>query len=110
MDFLKDPYSLFDIHGKVALASKTLAGAGSKLVLSAGNKDALTAVGAECQALGAEVTLVDDRPDNEKSCDLGHGPGRSRYLLHARHSGREPAHPERPDNTRQEVQPNNSDG
>ncbi len=53
-DFIKNPASLFDVKGKVAvvtgasgafgaLAAKILAGAGCKLVLTAGSKDALAA-------------------------------------------------------------------
>ena len=73
MSFFNDPNSLFDLKGKVALvagasgafgnvAAKTLAGAGCKVVLTAGNNEALKKIGAECEALGADVTLVNDRP------------------------------------------------
>ncbi len=80
MSFFDDPNSLFDLKGKVALvagasgafgnvAAKTLAGAGCKVVLAAGNNEALEKVGGECEALGAEVTLVNDRPTSESSCE-----------------------------------------
>ena len=78
-DFLKDPLALFSVKGKVAivtgasgafgaLAAKVLAGAGAKLVLSAGKKAELDAVSDACRALGADVdgtyTLAFD--DNHK--------------------------------------------
>lgn len=80
MSFLNDPYSLFNVRGQVALvtgatgafgalASKTLAGAGCKLVITGGNHDALKEVGAECEALGAEVVLVNDRPTTEEAAE-----------------------------------------
>lgn len=80
MSFFNDPYALFDLKGKVALiagasgafgnvAALTLAGAGCKVVLAAGNKDALAKIGADCEALGAEVALVNDRPTTEASCE-----------------------------------------
>jgi len=79
MSFFNDPYSLFDLKGKVALiagasgafgnvAAKTLAGAGCKVVLTAGNNEALGKIGAECEALGAEVTLINQRPSSEEAC------------------------------------------
>ena len=78
-DFLKDPLALFSVKGKVAivtgasgafgaLAAKVLAGAGAKLVLSAGKKAELDAVSDECRALGAEVEGVNLRPSTEDSC------------------------------------------
>ncbi|MFT4716286.1 MAG: NAD(P)-dependent dehydrogenase (short-subunit alcohol dehydrogenase family) [Paracoccaceae bacterium] len=80
MSFFNDPTSLFGIKGKVALvagatgafgnvAAKTLAGAGCKVVLAGGNNDKLAEIGGECEALGAQVTLINDRPDNEASCE-----------------------------------------
>jgi NAD(P)-dependent dehydrogenase (short-subunit alcohol dehydrogenase family) len=79
-DFLKNPAALFDVKGKVAvitgasgafgaLAAKVLAGAGCKLVLSAGKKAELDAVSDECRALGAEVEGLNLRPSTEESCD-----------------------------------------
>ena len=79
-DFLTNPASLFDVKGKVAvitgasgafgaLAAKVLAGAGCKLVLTAGKKAELDAVSDECRALGAEVEGVNVRPSTEETCD-----------------------------------------
>jgi short-subunit dehydrogenase len=79
-DFLKNPTSLFDVTGKVAvitgasgafgaLAAQILAGAGCKLVLTAGKKADLDAVTKECEALGAEVEALNVRPSNEAACD-----------------------------------------
>lgn len=78
-EFLKDPLALFSVKGKVAivtgasgafgaLAAKVLAGAGAKLVLSAGKKAELDAVSDACRALGAEVEGVNLRPSTEESC------------------------------------------
>jgi NAD(P)-dependent dehydrogenase (short-subunit alcohol dehydrogenase family) len=78
-DVPKDPYSLFKVDGKVAIitgasgafgavAARTLAGAGAKLVLAAGKKDELVKVGDECRALGAEVEEVNRRPNTEEDC------------------------------------------
>lgn len=80
MSFFENPTSLFDLKGQVALiagasgafgnvAAKTLAGAGCKVVLAAGNAEALKEIGAECEALGAEVTLINDRPNTEGACE-----------------------------------------
>lgn len=80
MSSLENPNSLFDLKGKVALvtgasgafgnvAALTLAGAGCKVVLVAGNTDALNKIGAECEALGAEVTLINERPTTEDACE-----------------------------------------
>ena len=79
-DFLTNPASLFDVKGKVAvvtgasgafgaLAAKVLAGAGCKLVLTAGKKAELDAVSDECRKLGAEVEGLNLRPSTEESCD-----------------------------------------
>jgi NAD(P)-dependent dehydrogenase (short-subunit alcohol dehydrogenase family) len=78
-EWLKNPASLFDVRGKVAvvtgasgafgtLASKVLAGAGAKLVLAAGNSTALAETAAACRALGAEVRAVAHRPSTEDDC------------------------------------------
>lgn len=80
MTFFNNPNSLFDLKDKVALitgasgafgnvAALTLAGAGCKLVLVAGNKDALDKIGSECKKLGADVTLINDRPLTEEACE-----------------------------------------
>jgi NAD(P)-dependent dehydrogenase (short-subunit alcohol dehydrogenase family) len=77
---LKNPLSLFDVKGKVAivtgasgafgsLAAKVLAGAGARLVLTAGTKKALDEVGAACAALGAEVEAINMRNSTEADCD-----------------------------------------
>ena len=80
LDWLKNPASLFDIRGKVAvvtgasgafgaLAAQVLAGAGARLVLAAGNAKALAETAAACKALGAEVASVALRPDSEATSD-----------------------------------------
>ncbi len=79
-DWLKNPLKLFDIKGKVAvvtgasgsfgnLAAKVLAGAGARLVLSAGNQVALANTAKECRELGAEVEEIVGRPSTEAACD-----------------------------------------
>lgn len=78
-DWLKDPLSLFDVRGQVAivtgasgafgsLAAKVLAGAGARLVLAAGNAQALEETAAACRALGAEVRTIARRPSTEDDC------------------------------------------
>jgi len=78
-DFIRNPSSLFDIEGKIAvvtgasgafgaLASKILAGAGAKLILAAGNGDGLETVATDCRNLGAEVETVNLRPDTVADC------------------------------------------
>src|SRR4051794_305711 len=74
-DWLKNPLSLFDVKGKVAivtgasgafgaLAARVLAGAGCKLVLTAGKKTELDAIVAECGgAIGVNI-----RPSTEENC------------------------------------------
>ena len=77
--WLKNPQSLFDVRGKVAvvtgasgafgsLAAKVLAGAGAKLVLAARNKVALEETATECRKLGAEVQTIAQRPNTEVDC------------------------------------------
>ncbi|MDE8344988.1 MAG: SDR family oxidoreductase [Acidocella sp.] len=77
--WLRDPLSLFDVKGKVAvvtgasgafgaLAAQVLAGAGARLVLAAGKRSELDAVATDCVALGAEVETVNLRPDSEAHC------------------------------------------
>ncbi len=79
-DWLKDPLSLFDIRGQVAvvtgasgafgaLAAQVLAGAGAKLMISTGNADALNEVKSRCEALGAEVDSLALRTTDEAHCD-----------------------------------------
>ncbi len=78
-DFLKDPLSIFAVKGKVAivtgasgafgaLAAKILAGAGCRLVLSAGKKSELEGIAGECKAMGAEVEALNVRPSSEDAC------------------------------------------
>lgn len=78
-DWLKNPLSLFDVRGKVAvvtgasgafgaLASQVLAGAGARLVLAAGNAKALEETAAACRELGAAVHTVSRRPGTEADC------------------------------------------
>ena len=79
MSSFGDPYSLFNVKGKVALitgatgafgtvAAKTLADAGCSLVLAAGNADALDEIAQECAGLAADVKTVNSRPDSEENC------------------------------------------
>lgn len=74
---LSDPTKLFDVSGKVALivgasgafggvAAQTLGNAGAKLVLAAGNLEALDEIAAKC---GGDVTTINSRPDSEASCE-----------------------------------------
>ncbi len=67
---------LFDVKGKSALitgasgafggvAARVLATAGCKLTLVAGNEEALNAIAEECRGLGAEVSTVNARPEDE---------------------------------------------
>ena len=76
-DWLKNPLSLFDVKGKVAvitgasgafgaLAAKVMAGAGCKLVLTAGKKTELEVVAAECSG---EVETINIRPSTEENCN-----------------------------------------
>lgn len=78
-DLPKDPLTLFSITGKVAIvtgasgafggvAARTLAGAGAKLVLTAGKADQLAEITDQCKALGAEVEPLNIRPDTEAAC------------------------------------------
>jgi len=78
--FLKNPASLFDIRGKSAvivgasgafgaLAAKTLAGAGAKVVLAASKEAELKKVAAECEALGAKAAVIALRPSSEENCE-----------------------------------------
>ena len=79
-DWLKNPASLFDVRGKVAivtgasgafgaLAAQVLAGAGAKVVLAAGNAKALADANDACKALGAETATIALRPNTEADCD-----------------------------------------
>ena len=70
---------MFDVQGKTALitgasgafgmvAARVLAEAGCRLVLAAGNVDALETISEECIALGSEVIKVHGRPTDEAAC------------------------------------------
>ncbi|MGI9493373.1 MAG: SDR family NAD(P)-dependent oxidoreductase [Geminicoccaceae bacterium] len=77
---LANPLSLFDVKGKTALitgasgafgmvAARVLAGAGCKLVLTAGSADALKVIADECRAGGADVIEVNQRPTSAEICE-----------------------------------------
>jgi len=79
MSDLTNPLNMFDIKGKVALitgasgafgmvAARVLAGAGCKLVLVAGNEEALKKIAAEVREIGAAVETINARPDDEGAC------------------------------------------
>jgi NAD(P)-dependent dehydrogenase (short-subunit alcohol dehydrogenase family) len=79
-DFYRNPHSLFDVRHKSAIvtgasgafgavAAKVLAGAGAKLTLVAGSKDALAQTARECRELGADVQEVNTRPSSEAACE-----------------------------------------
>jgi NAD(P)-dependent dehydrogenase (short-subunit alcohol dehydrogenase family) len=79
-DFLKNPLSLFEVAGKIAvvtgatgafgaLAAQVLAGAGCHLALAAGGAEALKKVAKECEQLGAQVESVNLRPSSAADCD-----------------------------------------
>jgi NAD(P)-dependent dehydrogenase (short-subunit alcohol dehydrogenase family) len=78
-DVLSNPLSLFDVRDKVAvitgasgafgaLAAEILAGAGAKLVLTAGKAKDLDEVSGRCRARGVEVEAINIRPSSEASC------------------------------------------
>jgi NAD(P)-dependent dehydrogenase (short-subunit alcohol dehydrogenase family) len=78
-DAMRNPLSLFDISGKVAIvtgasgafgtvAAQVLAGAGCKLVLAAGKKAELDGIVTTCTDMGAEVEAVNVRPSSEAGC------------------------------------------
>lgn len=70
---LDNPHAMFDVYGKVALitgasgafgavAARCLSGAGCKVVLAAGNADAMAEVAATCTG---DVHQIKGRPDSE---------------------------------------------
>ena len=74
------PAEIFDVAGRSALiagasgafgavAARTLAAAGCRLTLAAGNAAALEAVAAECREEGAAVATVNARPESEPAVD-----------------------------------------
>jgi len=78
MNALANPLSLFDIAGRVAVvtgasgafgavAAQVLAGAGARLVLVAGNAEALAETAAACD--DAEIMSINARPSDEAACD-----------------------------------------
>jgi len=80
MNAVANPLSMFEVKGKVALitgasgafgmvAARVLAGAGCKLVLVAGNKQALDGIAQECRGMGADVTTINVRPTDETICN-----------------------------------------
>lgn len=80
MTALANPLLMFEVKDKVALitgasgafgmvAARVLAGTGCKLVLAAGNQQALDKIAGECSDMGAEVTAVNTRPDDETACN-----------------------------------------
>jgi len=79
-DFYKNPLSLFDVRGKIAIvtgatgafgavAAKTLAGAGANVVIAAGNAAGLKKVAEACEKLGGKVVEVAKRPSSEANCE-----------------------------------------
>ncbi len=79
MTAMSNPLSMFEVKGQVALitgasgafgmvAARVLAGAGCKLVLVAGNAEALEEISGECRGMGAEVTAINARPTDEAVC------------------------------------------
>jgi NAD(P)-dependent dehydrogenase (short-subunit alcohol dehydrogenase family) len=76
---LKNPASLFDVRGKVAvvtgasgafgaLAARVLAAAGARVVLAAGRQTELDSVAQSCRELGAEAVTIVRRPVTEEDC------------------------------------------
>jgi NAD(P)-dependent dehydrogenase (short-subunit alcohol dehydrogenase family) len=76
-----DPLSMFDIKGKVALitgasgafgmvAARVLAGAGCKLALAAGSKDALSEIAKECRDAGVDVLEIAQTANELGSLDI----------------------------------------
>ena len=73
---LENPFSMFDVKGKVALitgasgafgavAAQCLSGAGCKVVLAAGNVDEMAQVAKKCKG---DVHQINARPDSEAAC------------------------------------------
>ncbi|MEO1555907.1 MAG: SDR family oxidoreductase [Pseudomonadota bacterium] len=73
---LDNPLSFFDVSGKAALitgasgafgavAARCLSGAGAKVVLAAGNADAMAEVAGTCKG---ETHQINARPDSEDTC------------------------------------------
>lgn len=80
IEWLRSPNTLFDVRGKIAivtgasgafgsLAARVLAGAGAKLVLTAGKAAELDETAAQCRELGVEVETLCCRPNTEIDCE-----------------------------------------
>jgi NAD(P)-dependent dehydrogenase (short-subunit alcohol dehydrogenase family) len=78
-ELYRNPHALFDVRDKSAIvtgasgafgvvAAKVLAGAGAKLTLVAGSKEALAQTAKQCRELGADVEEVNTRPSTEQAC------------------------------------------
>ena len=76
---IDNPYSSFDIKGKVALvvgatgafgsvAARTYAGAGCKVALTGGNKSELEKISDEISKGGCESLTINERPSSENEC------------------------------------------
>ena len=76
---IDNPYSSFDIKGKVALvvgatgafgsvAARTYAGAGCKVSLTGGNKSELEKISDEISKGGCENLTINERPSSENEC------------------------------------------
>ena len=76
---IDNPYSSFDIKGKIALvigatgafgsvAAKTYAGAGCKVALTGGNKSELEKISDEISKGGCENISINERPSSENEC------------------------------------------
>ena len=76
---IDNPYSFFDIKGKVALvvgatgafgsvAARTYAGAGCKVALTGGNKSELEKISDEISKGGCENLSMNERPSSENEC------------------------------------------
>ena len=76
---IDNPYSSFDIKGKIALvigatgafgsvAAKTYAGAGCKVALTGGNKNELEKISDEISKVGCENISINERPSSENEC------------------------------------------
>ena len=89
MSWQENPAQLFDITGKVAvivgasgafgsLAAKTLAAAGTRVLLTAGNVQSLEEVAAYCRERGAEVETLQIRVQSEEDARevVGHAVAR----------------------------------
>ncbi len=79
-DILRDPLSLFDVSGQVAVitgasgalgraAAIALGALGARLMLASGSAGGLAAVAAEVKAAGGEVTTLVCRPDSQDDAD-----------------------------------------